>query len=295
MFEGFRTTRIATSGAAINLRIGGAGRPVLLLHGYPQSHVMWHKVAPGLAQHFTVVAPDLRGYGDSSKPPSGADHGAYSKRAMARDQVEVMVKLGFPSFALVGHDRGARVGHRLALDHAGRVERFVVLDVVPTHKVFAHVDARLASAYFHWFLMLQPAPFAETLIGADPEFYLRWLVARWCATPGAITEAAMAEYLRCFEKPETIHATCEDYRALKLDLEHDEADLDAKLACPVLVLWGEAKKTHPGWPALSLDILASWRERAAEVRGRALGCGHFLPEEAPDETRAELISFLSEG
>ncbi|MEE8246151.1 MAG: alpha/beta hydrolase, partial [Alphaproteobacteria bacterium] len=144
MFEGFRTTRIATSGAAINLRIGGDGRPVLLLHGYPQSHVMWHKVAPGLARHFTVVAPDLRGYGDSSTPPSGADHGGYSKRAMARDQVEVMAKLGFPSFALVGHDRGARVAQRLALDHPGRVERLVVLDVVPTHEVFAHVDARLA-------------------------------------------------------------------------------------------------------------------------------------------------------
>ena len=294
MFEDFTRTRIATSGAAINVVWGGAGPPLLLLHGYPQSHVMWHKVAPAMARHFTVVAPDLRGYGDSDHPPGGADHAGYSKRAMAQDQVEVMAYLGHERFHVAGHDRGGRVGHRMALDHPERVLKLAELDVVATSKVFASIDSRLASAYFHWFLMLQRAPFPEKLIGGDPDFYLRFILEKWCATPGAITEEAWAEYARCFRRPETIHATCEDYRAVGLDLEHDAADGGRKLACPLLVLWGESKRTHPGWPAVLFDILATWRERAENVRGRALDCGHFLPEEAPEEVSKELIAFFSD-
>ena len=294
MFEGFERTSVETPGAAINLVRGGDGPPLLLLHGYPQTHVMWHKVAPELARHFTVVAPDLRGYGDSDKPAGGGDHAVYSKRAMAEDQVQVMAALGFGRFDVVGHDRGARVGHRLALDHAECVRRQVVLDVVATDEIFANVDARLATAYFHWFMMLQPEPLAETLIGNATEFYMRWLMDRWCTVPGAITEKAFAEYFRCFDTPEAIHAACEDYRAAALDIAHNEADRGRMLECPILVLWGGAQAQHPGWPSMSLDILETWRRRAVDVSGRGLPCGHFLPEEAPEETTAEILAFLRE-
>lgn len=293
VFDGFISARIATDGAMINLKRAGDGPPVLLLHGYPQNLVMWHKVAPRLAERYTVVATDLRGYGDSSKPDGGGDHAGYGKRATARDQVEVMARLGFARFHVVGHDRGARVGHRMALDHRERVRSLAVLDVVPTWDVFHAIDRHVATAYFHWFLMLQPAPLAETLIGSNAEYYLRWLLARWCAAPGAITEAAFAEYLRCFSDPATLHAMCEDYRAVTVDLEHDAADWNRKLACPVLVLWGEANPRQSGWPSLSMDIMASWRARADRVTGAALPCGHFLPEEAPEETTAALLEFLA--
>ena len=294
MFEGFERTSVETPGAAINLVRGGDGPPLLLLHGYPQTHVMWHKVAPELARHFTVVAPDLRGYGDSARPPGGDDHVAYSKRAMAEDQVRVMAALGFERFDVVGHDRGARVGHRLALDHPDRVRRQVVLDVVATDEIFANVDARLATAYFHWFMMLQPEPLAETLIGNATEFYMRWLMGRWCTVPGAITEEAFAEYFRCFSAPGGIHSACEDYRAAGLDIAHNEADRGRMLECPIQVLWGGAQAQHPGWPSMSLDILETWRRRAVDVSGRGLPCGHFLPEEAPEETTAEILAFLRE-
>jgi haloacetate dehalogenase len=291
MLERFERRRVATSGAEINLVLGGGGPPVLLLHGYPQNLAMWHKLAPRLAERYTVVAADLRGYGDSAKPPAGDDHAGYCKRVMARDQAEAMAALGFESFHVVGHDRGARVGYRLAYDDPARVRSLGVLDVVPTGDIFAAVDAALAEAYFHWFLMLQPAPLAERLIGADPEFWLRWLLERWCTVPGAIAEEAFAEYLRCFRDPATLHAMCEDYRSAPLDVAHDEADR-GRLACPVLVLWGADQGNRPGWPSVSLDILESWRTRADDVLGRALACGHFLPEEAPEETAAELIAFL---
>jgi haloacetate dehalogenase len=286
MFEGFEHTVIQTTGATINVMKAGNGAPVLLLHGYPQTHVMWHKIAPRLAQEFSVVIPDLRGYGDSSKPPDGENHAGYSKRATAQDQVEVMERLGFQRFAVVGHDRGGRVAHRLTLDHAERVMKLAVLDIIPTHKVFHNVNKTLATAYYHWFFLIQPAPFPETLIGNNAEFYLNSLLGR--LKPHAITPEAFAEYLRCFRDPGMIHATCEDYRAAAtIDLEHDEADLDRKITCPVLALWGEKGFLHKRH-----DVPAIWRERAVDVHGKALPCGHFLPEEAPEETLAELSGFL---
>ncbi len=289
MFENFTRTRVDTTGATINLVQGGSGRPLLLLHGYPQTHVMWHKIAPRLAETFTVVASDLRGYGDSSKPPGGPDHGGYSKRAMAQDQVEVMAKLGFEEFFVVGHDRGARVAHRMALDHPGRVRKLAVLDIVPTYKMFAAVNKDLATAYYHWFFLIQPYDLPETLIGARPEYYLRTKLARWSAGTAAFAPEAVAEYVRCFSDPATIHAGCEDYRAAaSIDLVHDQADLDRKVTCPVLALWGAQ-----GRAGRAYDVTETWRERASDVRGRALPCGHFLAEEAPEETCAELHAFLT--
>ena len=295
MFDGFSKALIETSGTTINLVHGGEGPPVLLFHGYPQTHVMWHKVAPRLAEHFTVVATDLRGYGDSGKPPSEGDLSVFCKRAMAQDQVEVMEKLGYERFHLVGHDRGVRVGHRMALDHPDRVRSFTSLDVVASQAAFESMDANLAFAWFHWHLMRQPAPFPETLIGNSVKFYLDFLLERWTAVDGAITDEAYAEYLRCFGDPDTIRGSCGDYRAIEIDLVHDEADRGRKLTCPVLVLWGGNMAKRPGWQTGSrLDMLATWRERAEDVRGRSIDCGHFLPEEAPDEVTGEVLPFLLE-
>ena len=289
-FEGFERRRVATPECEINLVLGGSGPPLLLLHGYPQTHFMWHKVAPGLAERFTVVASDLRGYGDSGHPPDGDNHAGYGKRATAADQVAAMAELGFDRFMVAGHDRGGRVAHRMALDHPGRVEKLCVLDIVPTRTVFMNTDQALATAYYHWFFLIQKEPLPETLIGGNAEFYLRWVLGRWGVAEGAITEEAFAEYLRCFAKPETIHASCEDYRAAAtIDLEHDEADLERKIACPVHALWGARAVMER-----IFDVVASWRERAREVRGRALPCGHFLPEEAPEETLAAMAAFFAE-
>lgn len=291
--SGFRQAVIATSETAINLVAGGNGPPVLLLHGYPQTHVMWHKVAPLLAARYAVVAPDLRGYGDSGKPAVNGDPERYSKRRMAQDLLEAMTALGYERFHVVGHDRGARVGHRMALDAPGRVRSFTALDVAPSQAAFDAMDSSLAFAWFHWHLMRQPYPFPETLIGANPKFYLDFLLERWTAVDGAISEAAYAEYLRCFANPETIRATCADYRAIDADLAHDEVDRGRKLTCPVLVLWGGDMAKRPGWQTgRALDLLSAWRERAEDVRGRALDCGHFLAEEAPEETAAEILKFL---
>jgi haloacetate dehalogenase len=288
VLEGFEQLRIKTGGAEINLRRGGEGPPLLLLHGYPQTHVMWHKIAPRLAERFTLVMPDLRGYGDSAKPPGGADHAAYSKRAMARDQAEVMDALGFANFAVVGHDRGARVTHRLCLDNPERVTRAAVLDIAPTLTMYEGADMAFATAYYHWFFLIQPYDLPERLIGGDPDFYLEKKIGAWSRIAGCFDPEAVAEYQRCFRDPEMIHATCEDYRAAAgIDLEHDRADLDRRVTCPLLVLWG-AK----GVIERSYDVLAVWRERAAKVSGRALPCGHFLPEEAPEETLGELLAFL---
>lgn len=286
MFEGFETADVETSGARIHLVHGGEGPPLLLLHGYPQTHVIWHKIAAQLAERFTVVACDLRGYGDSAKPPGGDNHEAYSKRAMALDQVEVMAHLGFDRFAVAGHDRGARVAHRLALDHPERVSRLAVLDIAPTRKMFAETNQSFATDYYHWFFLIQPADFPETLIGANPEVYLRQKMGKFVGD-GAFTAAAWAEYVRCFT-PDAIHASCEDYRAAaSIDLEHDEADLDSMIACPVLALWGAKGAIEKHY-----DALAAWRERATDVQGQALPCGHYLAEEAPEETLAALIPFL---
>jgi haloacetate dehalogenase len=284
MFERFETHDVATSGARIHLRVGGEGPPVLLLHGYPQTHVMWHKVAPRLAESRTIVVADLRGYGDSEKP----DPGDYSKRAMARDQVEAMAALGFDRFAVVGHDRGARVVHRLCLDHPERVSRAAVLDICPTATMYAATDKAFATAYYHWFFLIQPFDLPERLIGAAPDYFLGRTLGAWSRTQDVFTDEALAEYRRCFRKPETIHAACEDYRAAaRIDLEHDAADAGKRIGCPLLVLWG-AK----GIVGRMFDPLAAWREKAGDVRGKAIDCGHFIPEERPEETLDALRAFL---
>ncbi len=288
MFEGFAKKRVRVSAGEINLVSGGAGAPLLLLHGYPQTHAMWHKIAPVLAKSFTVVCADLRGYGDSVKPPSADDHAPYSKRAMAQDQVEAMAALGFSRFGVAGHDRGGRVAHRLALDHPDKVGKIAVLDICPTHAMYAGADKDFATAYYHWFFLIQKAPLPERLIGADPKFYLETKLGQWGRDSGAFTPEAKAEYLRCFSDPTTIHATCEDYRAAaSIDLKHDEADMQHKIAAPLLALWG-AK----GFVGRRYDVLAEWRKRALDVRGEAVPSGHFLPEEAPAETAAALLAFF---
>jgi haloacetate dehalogenase len=249
---------------------------------------MWHLVAPRLAEQFTVVAADLRGYGDSSKPPGDPGHARYSKRAMAQDQVELMQRLGYESFFVAGHDRGGRVAHRMALDHPQRVRKVAVLDIVPTRKMFASVDQYLATVYFHWFFLIQPHPFPERLLGGDPEYFIRSRFAGLSSGGRPLAEEAIAEYVRCFRDPASIHGTCEDYRAAaSIDLAHDEADIDRRVECPLLALWGAR-----GRIAHAFDVLATWRDRATDVRGRALPCGHYLPEEAPDDTLAELREFF---
>jgi haloacetate dehalogenase len=282
VFEGFERVRVGARDAEINAVRGGAGPPVLLLHGYPQTHAMWHLVAPRLAEDFTVVATDLRGYGDSSKPFGSENHATYSKRAMAADGVQVMESLGFPSFGVVGHDRGGRVGHRMALDHPDSVTRLAVLDIVPTRHVYATVGKDLATAYYHWFFFIQPYDLPETLIGADPGYYLRKKF-------DTFAPEALAEYERCFD-PATIHASCEDYRAAaSIDLVHDDADRDEgrKVACPLLTLWGGR-----GVMERLYDVQEVWRGYADDVRGKPIDGGHFLAEERPEETTQELAHFL---
>jgi haloacetate dehalogenase len=297
VFEGFSTTRIATGsdngsdngGATINAVHGGSGPPVLLLHGFPQTHAMWHRVAPELARGHTVVAPDLRGYGDSSRPPEGDDHGGYSFRSMAADQVAVMRSLGHERFAVVGHDRGARVAHRMTLDHPEVVTRLAVLDIVPTLHVYEHVDKALATAYYHWFFFIQPAPIPERLIDGDPIGYLHALLGAWGSGLSVFAPEALAEYERCFADAATRHAMLEDYRAgASIDLEHDRADVDRKVEVPTLVVWG-AQGVVGRRPESPLDV---WRERATDVRGTAVDAGHFLIEERPAEMLDLLEGFL---
>jgi haloacetate dehalogenase len=286
-FPGFQRQTVQTSGTSINVLAGGSGPPVLLLHGYPQTHLEWRKIVPELAKSYTLVVPDLRGYGDSGKPPGGDNHVNYSKRAMALDQVEVMEKLGFKQFAVVSHDRGARVAHRLALDHSDRLIKVVLMDICPTHYMYKTADRQLASSYFHWFFLIQPAPFPETLIGNNVDAVLKQFMGP--VMPQSIEPEAYAEYRRCFSDPATIHASCEDYRAAAtIDLVHDEADMDRKIACPVLVLWGAN-----GIVGKKYDVLAVWRERATEVSGKSLPYGHWLAEEAPGEVLAEVRRFLT--
>jgi len=291
LFPGFSTHRIRTSGAEIRCVVGGNGPPLLLLHGYPQTHAMWHKVAPALAKRHTVVCPDLRGYGDSSKPPTTADHAPYSKRAMAADMVEVMRDLGHRQFFVAGHDRGGRVSHRLCVDHPDAVLRVAVLDISPTRTMFAGTDQAFATAYYHWFFLIQPFDLPEKLIGADPLYYLHRKLGGWGTGMSHFDSRAMAEYERCYRDPATIHASCEDYRAAAaIDLTHDEADVAAgkRVERPLLVLWGEKGVVHRLFKPLD-----DWRAVAADVRGRALPCGHYLAEEVPDETRAELERFFA--
>jgi len=290
LFPGFAARRISTSGTEIHCVVGGSGPPLLLLHGYPQTHAMWHRVAPALAREFTVVCADLRGYGDSGKPASDATHAAYSKRAMAQDMVEVMRELGFARFRLAGHDRGGRVAHRLCLDHPDAVERVAVLDISPTRTMFAETDQAFATAYYHWFFLIQPFDLPEKLIGADPTFYLHRMLSRLGIGLEHFDARALAEYERCFAQPATIHATCEDYRAAaSIDLEHDDADVAAgrQVQCPLLTLWGAKGVVHR-----LFSPLRDWGAVAADVCGKALPSGHYLAEEVPKETLSELRAFL---
>jgi haloacetate dehalogenase len=287
LFRGFVRRRIRTSGATINLAMGGEGPPVLMLHGYPQTHAMWHKVAPELARDYTVVCADLRGYGDSSKPRGLPDHSNYSKRAMALDMVEVMESLGYLAFHVVGHDRGARVAHRLARDHGRRVRSLSVLDISPTLKMYQSTTQQFARAYWHWFFLIQKAPLPERLLAGHVPWYILARLGRGKSGLKHFSKPALAEYVRAFKDPRTIHATCEDYRAAAtIDLFHDKKDLKTRIRMPVLALWGK----HGVIEAL-FDCLRDWREVAADVRGRTLACGHFLPEEKPQDVIAELRRF----
>jgi haloacetate dehalogenase len=290
MFEGFTTRTAPGAGADIHLRLGGQGPPLLLLHGYPQTSAMWHLVAPGLAERFTVVAADLRGYGRSAKPPSDPEHHAYSKRVMALDLVRVMAGLGFDAFAVAGHDRGGRVGYRMALDHPAVVTRLAVLDIVPTHAMWQRMDRELAMATYHWLFLAQPDGLPETMIGGDPGWWVRQAIDRW-AGPGAVfADEAMDEYVACFSDPAAIHASCEDYRAgATVDDRQDADDLGRRrIACPVLVLWG-----NEGIARRAEDPLAAWRPWSDDQHGQGVPGGHFCPEESPAETLAALVEFFS--
>lgn len=289
LFPDFAQLRIRTRGATINLVCAGNGPPLLLLHGYPETHAMWHQLAPRLASEYSVVCPDLRGYGDSSKPKGLPDHSNYSKRAMAGDMVEAMEKLGFARFHVVGHDRGARVAHRLARDHRKRVMTLALLDISPTLKMYESTDMAFARAYYHWFFLIQKSPLPERLLAGQVPAYILGRIGRGTGGLKHFDRRAIAEYVRAFQDPRTIHATCEDYRASAgIDLEHDRRDRNRKLKMPLLVLWGKQ-----GVIQAMFDPLNDWREVASNVSGKALDCGHFLPEEAPDAVLRELRRFLA--
>jgi haloacetate dehalogenase len=293
LFPGFTRRLVPLEGIDIHAAIGPRrdGPAVLLLHGYPQTHAIWHRVAPALAARFNVVASDLRGYGDSGKPPTDDAHAPYSKRAMARDQVALMRALGHERFFVVGHDRGGRVAHRLALDHAGAVLRIVVLDIAPTLAMYEKATDAFARAYWHWYFLIQPAFVPERMIGQDPELYLRFKMGHGSAGLAPFADEAWAEYVRCFT-PGAVHASCEDYRAAAtIDMDHDRADREAgrKVRAPLLALWAE----H-GVVARCFETLDEWRRVADDVRGRALPSGHYIPEEAPELLIQELEKFLGE-
>ncbi|AKQ58387.1 alpha/beta hydrolase [Burkholderia multivorans] len=290
MFEGFSDVSATVDGIKIHALMAGTGPALLLLHGHPQTHAIWHKVAPTLARQFTVVVADLRGYGDSGKPPGEPDHANYAKRRMALDQVRLMQALGLPTFAVIGHDRGGRVAARMALDHPDVVSRLVTLDVAPTLAMYQQTSFEFAHAYWHWFFLVRPSPFPETLIRADPDLYLKQTMGARSAGLKPFAPEAYAAYLRCLSDPATAHGICEDYRAsVGIDLEHDQADLAAgkQIQCPFLALWG-----RDGVIERCFDPLAEWRRWNPSVKGMALPCGHYIPEEAPEVLLDHVLAFL---
>lgn len=289
LFPGIAAERRIVNGIGIVFRRVGKGPPLLLVHGFPQTHAIWHRVAPRLAQHFSLVMPDLRGYGDSDKPPTTDDHAPFSKRTMAQDLVELMQALGHDRWSICGHDRGGRVAHRLALDHSDRVARLMVLDISPTRTMYERTTMEFARQYYHWFFLIQPAPLPERLIGADPGFYIRSKLGAW--GPGGLAlfdPRALAEYERCFT-PAAIHTMCEDYRAAaSIDLEHDRADGERRLQCPLHVLWGERGVVHR-----LFTPVADWQAKAGrEVTGRTTPGGHYIPEESPDLLVDEMLAYF---
>ena len=286
----FETGRFRSEGTEIAYHTGGTGPALLLLHGYPQTKFMWHLVADKLAEQFTLVMADLRGYGDSGKPQTDAEHSPYSKRAMAADMAQLMTALGHQTFAVMGHDRGGRVAHRLARDYAERVTRLAVLDIAPTANMYQTTDLKFAKAYYHWFFLIQPYPLPETLIGADPEFYLRQKIGSWGKSGDVHTDEAMADYLRCFSNPATIHASCEDYRAAaNIDLIHDQADKGRKLDIPLFAISGAAS-----FVSVRYDLAAEWQTSFTDVSAAQVPGGHFLPEESPDELLELVIPFFAQ-
>ena len=290
LFPDFETHWVEVNGVKIMARKGGSGRPLLLLHGHPQTHVIWHRVAQQLSKSFTVVMTDLRGYGDSSKPQGSHDHLNYSKRVMALDQIEVMRHFGFSEFDVLAHDRGARVAHRLALDHPKAVKRLVLLDIAPTLAMYEKTSNQFARSYWHWFFLIQPAPMPERLIEADPAAYVRVVLGRRSAGLAPFDARALAEYVRCIELPGSAHGLCEDYRASAgIDLVHDQLDVDEKkfLEQPLLVLWGEQGVVHQ-----CFEPLKEWSKLAKNVQGKALPCGHYVPEEAPELLLHQVQFFL---
>jgi haloacetate dehalogenase len=290
LFPGFSLCSAQVNGVKIPYVTAGSGIPLLLLHGFPQNKAIWHRVAPALTSQFTIVIPDLRGYGDASKPVGASDHSTYSKREMARDQFELMLSLGHGAFSLVGHDRGARVAHRLAADHPEAVTKLMTLDICPTLAMYEQTNMAFASAYWHWFFLIQPAPLPETLIAADPVFFLTRFIGNRSAGLSPFTPEAWREYERCIRDPACVHAMCEDYRAAAtIDLVHDRDARDAgrKLTCPVRVLWGKN-----GIIERCFEPLEEWRKLANNVSGRVLDCGHYIPEESPEALLAEIESFF---
>ena len=290
LFPGFKSELIEVNGVKIMTRKGGSGQPLLLLHGHPQTHAIWHRVAQQLAESHTVVMTDLRGYGDSSKPQGSHDHLNYSKRVMALDQIEVMRHFGYAQFDVLAHDRGARVAHRLALDHPKDVKRLVLLDIAPTLAMYEKTSNQFARSYWHWFFLIQPAPLPERLIEADPAAYVRDVLGRRSAGLAPFDPRALAEYVRCLELPGTAHGLCEDYRAsASIDLVHDQLDIDKKnfLQQALLVLWGEQGVVNQ-----CFEPLKEWSKLAVNVKGHALPCGHYIPEEAPELLLNQVQSFL---
>ena len=293
MLQNFSTFDIERSGVRLHGRVGGQGVPLLLLHGHPQSHVMWHLVAPKLAERFTVVMMDLRGYGDSGRPQSDVSHAVYSKREMAQDAMSVMKHHGFERFQVLAHDRGARVAHRLAVDHPEAVQRLMLLDIAPTLAMYENTSQAFATAYWHWFFLIQPPPLPEALSASDPVQYVRSMLGKRHAGLAAFAPAALADYERCAQIAGTAHSVCEDYRASNtIDLDHDRADIAANkmLQRPVRVLWGE----H-GTLGKCFDVMALWRARAEHVTGRGLACGHYIAEEAPAGLLDEAFQFFQES